>query len=212
MKKQIFYLLKRVIDIVISFLLITLLSPVFLIIAILIKLDSKGPVIFKQKRVGALGKAFFCFKFRSMICNADQSRYYDFIRKAINDEYGNGTANNHVEFKTKDDRVTKVGKFIRKCSLDELPQLFNVINGEMSLIGPRPDVPQSVKFYSDFELQRLKVKPGITGWWQVNGRSNLSLSEMFALDNYYVEHQSPLLDTIIFFKTFYVVISMKGSG
>jgi exopolysaccharide biosynthesis polyprenyl glycosylphosphotransferase len=212
MKKQIFSLMKRVMDIVISFLLIILLSPILLIIAIIIKIDSEGPVLFKQKRVGLFGKSFFCYKFRSMVCNADQSKYYEFIRKAINDEYGHGTANNHVEFKTKDSRLTRVGKIIRKSSIDELPQLFNVIKGEMSLIGPRPDVPQSVKYYSDFELKRLKVKPGITGWWQVNGRSNLSLSQMFALDNYYVENQSLFLDIKIFFKTIYVVISMKGSG
>ena len=212
MKRQIYLLLKRVFDFVISFLFIILLSPLLLLIAVLIKIDSKGPAIFIQTRVGLNGKTFSCYKFRSMVYNADQKKYHEFVRKAITNEYGDGIPNNHVEFKKNDDRLTRFGKMIRVTSLDELPQFFNVIEGDMSLIGPRPDVPESVMYYNDFEKKRLQVKPGISGWWQVNGRSYLSTSQMFALDNYYVDNQSPWLDIKIFFKTIFVVISMKGSG
>jgi len=147
-----------------------------------------------------------------MIYNADQKKYHEFIRKAITGVYEEGIASNHVEFKTKDDRLTRAGRYLRLTSFDELPQFINVIKGEMSIIGPRPDVPESVKFYSNFEKKRLEVKPGISGWWQVNGRSNLSLKQMFFLDNYYVDNQSTWLDIKIFLKTIVVVFSMKGSG
>lgn len=207
-----YLLLKRVFDLVVGILLLILLSPLFLVVALLIKVDSKGPAIFAQERVGRNGRTFLCYKFRSMVYNADQRKYHEFIRNAFKNEYGNGFANNHVEFKTTDNRLTKLGKIIRLTSIDELPQIFNVIKGEMSLIGPRPDVPESVVYYTDFEKKRLRVKPGITGWWQVSGRSNLSLNEMFVLDIYYVENQNLWLDMKIFFKTIYVVISMRGSG
>ena len=212
MNRKVFLFLKRMFDIVISILLLILLSPIIFLVTFLIKMNSDGPAVFVQKRVGLNGRTFSCYKFRSMRNGADQKTYYEFIRKAIRNEYGNGTATNHIEFKTKDNRLTAVGKIIRLTSFDEIPQLLNVIAGDMSLIGPRPDVPESVQYYTDFELKRLNVKPGITGWWQVNGRSHLSLKQMFVLDNYYVDNQNLWLDVKIFFKTIYVVIMMKGSG
>jgi len=173
-------------------------SPLFLIIPILIKLDSKGPIFFRQKRVG-LDKNFIFLKFRTMKAGA-QKQHRKMMRK-----YG-------LMFKLKNDpRVTKVGKWLRKTSLDELPQLINVFKGEMSLVGPRPPMPEEVVKYNHWQRKRLGVKPGMTGLWQVSGRSNLSFSEWVKLDKYYIEHWSLALDLQILFRTFIVLINKVGA-
>jgi len=191
-------ILKRVMDIIVSLILIIIFSPIMLVIALLVKLTSKGPVFYRPVRVG-LEKNFIMFKFRSMKVDAEKE-HEAYIKK-----YGN-------MFKLKDDpRVTSFGKILRKTSLDELPQFFNVLKGDMSLIGPRPPMPEEVEKYTNWQKRRLGVKPGITGLWQVSGRSNLSFDEWVRLDAYYIEHWSMWLDLQIFFKTIWVVLFRRGA-
>jgi len=168
-----------------------ILSPLFLIVAIMIKLDSKGPVLFKYKRVGKQGKSFISYKFRSMIENATEA--------------GLG-----IEIVKDDPRITMVGFLLRNWSLDEIPQLINVLKGKMSLVGPRPALPHQVEKYSEFERKRLKVKPGITGWAQVNGRNLLSWKERIKLDIWYIENWSLGLDFKILLMTPKIVLSRQG--
>ncbi|MCS7464257.1 sugar transferase [Paenibacillus doosanensis] len=192
---------KRLIDIIASSLLILVISPIFLITALAIKLDSKGSIIYKQQRIGKNGKQFHMLKFRSMITNADS------MLKNLQDK----NEVNGLAFKMKDDpRITKVGSFIRKYSIDELPQLFNVLKGDMSLVGPRPPLPNEVERYGDWEWRRLEVLPGITGLWQVSGRSDLSFQQWMSLDIYYIENWSIVFDIKILLKTIPVVL--KGEG
>lgn len=194
--------LKRAMDIVISGLGLLLLSPLILLIALAIRLDSPGPVFFKQKRVGRGGKLFTIYKFRSMIENAEEVRPY---LEALNEADG-------PLFKIKDDpRQTRIGRFLRRTSLDELPQLYNVLRGEMSLVGPRPALPEEVAQYQDWHRKRLEVSPGMTGLWQVSGRSKLSFDEMVLLDLYYVENWSPALDLRIILKTIPLVLLGEGA-
>ena len=170
--------IKRLIDITCSFVGILVLSPLFIIIAIIIKFTSKGPVFFSQKRVGRNGKEFDMYKFRSMVVNAEELKE----KLAAQNEMSGPM------FKMKDDpRVTKVGKFIRKTSLDELPQLWNVLKGDMSLVGPRPSLPKEVAQFEDWMHRRLEVKPGLTCYWQVSGRNNIDFEDWMKLDIRYVE-------------------------
>lgn len=197
-----FVLAKRFFDIIISIFALIVLSPIILLAVIIIKLDSKGPVIFLQDRVGKNGKIFKMYKFRSMYTDAE-------IRlreiRHLNEAKG------HI-FKIKDDpRITRVGKFIRKSSIDELLQLINVIKGEMSLVGPRPPLPSEVKKYTIKQKLRLAVTPGMTGLWQVSGRSNLTFDEMIKLDLYYIKNKNILLDFIILLKTIPAVLKMDGA-
>ncbi|QNE69134.1 sugar transferase [Fusobacterium polymorphum] len=182
--------LKRVIDICFSFLTILLLLPLFILTSILIKFDSKGPIIFKHKRLGKNCEPMYIFKFRTMIDNA----------VSLGPQY---TESN-------DTRITKIGKFLRKMSLDELPQLFNVIKGDMSLIGPRPDAYTDKP--TDVQVKRTKVLPGITGLAQVNGRSGLDAITREKFDIEYVENYSFLYDLKIFFKTILIVVLRKGTN
>ena len=192
---------KRIFDIFISGLLIIILSPVLLIIALLIKLDSRGPVFFSTRdngddvyRVGQKGLPFKYFKFRSMIVNSDSLRYNELADKNIRTD--------GPLVKIKDDpRVTRFGRFIRRWSLDELPELFLVFSGRMSLVGPRPHLPEEVARYEQHQRKTLTIKPGITGLAQVSGRSDLSFEEEVKLDIYYIENWSPLLDITILLKT-----------
>ncbi len=191
-------IIKRVVDIIGSIISLVICFPLFAIIPILIKLDSRGPIFFRQKRVG-LDKNFIFLKFRTMKAGA-QKKHKKMMKK-----YG-------LMFKLKNDpRVTQVGKWLRKTSLDELPQLINVLKGEMSLVGPRPPMPEEVVKYNHWQRKRLGVKPGITGLWQVSGRSNLSFSEWVKLDKYYIEHWSLSLDLQIIFRTFIVLINKVGA-
>ncbi|MDR4317711.1 sugar transferase [Niallia circulans] len=203
-KEQKAYLLfKRVFDILCAIIGLLILSVLFFIIGFLIKLeDKRGSVFFKQTRIGKDGKPFEMYKFRSMVSNAED------LKASLMDK---NEATGPV-FKIKDDpRVTRVGKFIRKTSIDELPQLINVIKGEMSLVGPRPSLPQEVAAYSSYERQRLKVVPGITCYWQVGGRSNLSFSEWVELDLKYIRERNLFIDFKLIIKTFFVLFGSKDA-
>lgn len=179
-----------------------LFSPAFLAIAITIKLDSHGPIFFIQERVGLNGQLFRMYKFRSMVVDAEERR--DNLL-ASNERSG-------PTFKMRrDPRVTQVGNFLRRYSIDEVPQLVNVVKGEMSLIGPRPALPKEVQQYSELHKRRLEVKPGLTGLWQVSGRANLSFEQSIELDLYYVENRSFALNARILLKTAAAVLSTEGA-
>lgn len=198
-----YLVMKRAVDIIGSFCGLVVLSILFVIIAVLIKLeDPKGKVFFKQIRVGKDGKEFYMFKFRSMASDAEER-----LKELL--------AHNEVSgamFKMKDDpRVTKIGKFIRKTSLDELPQLINVLKGEMSLVGPRPPLPREVAEYTSYDKQRLLVVPGCTGLWQVSGRSNIGFSEMVELDLLYIKERSIMKDIKIILRTVLVLFGSKNA-
>ena len=190
--------MKRLIDILGSLLGIILLSPIFLIIAILIKIeDPKGPVFFKQVRVGKDETKFYMYKFRSMVTDAED-RLKDLLE--LNEVSG-------AMFKIKEDpRLTKIGKYIRKTSIDELPQLLNVLKGEMSLVGPRPPLLREVEEYTSYDKQRLLVKPGCTGLWQVSGRNDLGFKEMVELDLKYINERTLVYDMKIIFKTIKIIV------
>ncbi|MCU1474851.1 MAG: hypothetical protein JWQ92_2919 [Amnibacterium sp.] len=193
---------KRGIDVVLAGVAFLLLSPVLGIVALAVLLDSPGPVLFRQERIGLAGERFTMFKFRSMVVDAE-ARLTDLARR----NEGSG-----LLFKMRDDpRVTRVGAVIRRFSLDELPQLFNVLNGSMSLIGPRPPLPREVAAYEGRVNRRLLIKPGITGLWQVSGRSNLSWEESVKLDLYYVENWSVVTDFVILLKTVRAVLRKDGA-
>jgi len=207
--------LKRLIDLIGSICAIILLSPAMIFIAMVIKFSSHGPVLFKQKRVGFQGKPFTFLKFRSMKTNMDDRIHQEYVRKLIegkNDEINLGTKEKPLYKITKDPRITRVGNFLRKTSLDELPQLFNVLEGSMSLVGPRPPIPYEVEVYQNWHFRRiLEVKPGITGLWQVYGRSSTTFDEMVRLDLQYVRKRSIPLDITILLKTFNAVFNTKGA-
>lgn len=194
---------KRTIDICGAILGLIFLSFLFLIIALAIKIeDPNGPIFFSQTRIGRNGRRFKMYKFRSMVSNAEEI-LKDLLE--LNEVSG-------AMFKLKDDpRVTKVGKFIRKTSIDELPQLWNVLKGDMSLVGPRPPLPREVDEYTDYDLQRLLVLPGCTGLWQVSGRNDLSFYEMVELDLKYIENRSIILDIKIILKTVIILFNNKGA-
>jgi exopolysaccharide biosynthesis polyprenyl glycosylphosphotransferase len=193
---------KRLFDVLSSGVLLLLFSPLMLVIALLIKLDSDGPVLFKQQRIGIQGNPFMMLKFRSMGVDAEQ-------RLAELQERSEG---NGVLFKLKaDPRVTRVGAVLRRYSLDELPQLMNAFTGSMSLVGPRPPLTAEVDAYEEHVRRRLLVKPGLTGLWQVSGRSNLSWQESVRLDLYYVENWSMMADVVILFRTLRAVLKRDGA-
>jgi exopolysaccharide biosynthesis polyprenyl glycosylphosphotransferase len=192
---------KRVMDIAIVTVAIVLLAPVYLVIALAVKISSRGPVIFRQTRIGRGEQEFLAYKFRSMHVDAE-------VRLAELQAHNEGAG---VLFKMRDDpRVTRVGKVLRRYSLDELPQLFNVLRGDMSLVGPRPPLPTEVEEYESDVRRRLLVKPGVTGLWQVSGRSDLSWEDSVRLDLYYVENWSPVLDLVILLRTVLAVV--RGAG
>ncbi|MEH7095605.1 sugar transferase [Neobacillus vireti] len=199
-----FYLFgKRLIDIIGASCGIIFLSLLFIVIALLIKIeDPKGKVFFSQKRVGLNGKEFKMYKFRSMVSNAEEK-----LQELLKYNEVSGAM-----FKMKEDpRITKVGKFIRKTSIDELPQLFNVLKGEMSLVGPRPPLPREVAIYSTHDKQRLLVTPGCTGLWQVSGRNSLGFEEMVELDIQYIRKRSIFFDIRIIIKTVLVLFGSKDA-
>lgn len=194
-------MLKRVFDMVASILILIVISPLMLLIALLIKLESPGPVLFKQERIGEHRRRFRMLKFRSMYQDADR-RWKEVVKR---DEEGN------LIHKSSDDpRITRIGKKIRRTSLDELPQLFNVLRGEMSLVGPRPEMPYIAEEYEPWQWQRFQVPPGITGWWQINGRSDKPMHLHTEDDLYYIQNYSFWLDLMILLKT--VLVVWKGQG
>ncbi|HET6142763.1 MAG TPA: sugar transferase [Candidatus Acidoferrales bacterium] len=212
--KKFAFLAKRAIDIVGSAMALLVLAPLFVVIAALVKLTSKGPILFKQERLGQFGKTFKCLKFRSMHANNDLKIHQEFMKNLISGSYeGKSDGSTKKVFKmTNDPRITRVGRFLRRSSLDELPQFFNVLMGEMSLVGPRPPLFYEYKEYDLWHRRRvLEVKPGITGLWQVNGRSRVSFNEMVRLDLRYARSWSLLLDLQILIKTPLAVIFGDGA-
>jgi len=203
---------KRLLDIVGSLLGILLFLPCFLVIPVLIKLTSKGPVFFRQRRIGMFGREFGFLKFRSMVLNNDSCIHQEFIRKLIEKEVPQEDKSRGV-FKIVDDpRVTPIGRFLRKTSLDEIPQFLNVLKGDMSLVGPRPPIPYEFVHYRYWHRRRVvEVRPGITGLWQVTGRSKTTFDEMVRLDIQYIKKQSIWFDLKIILRTPLVLISGDGA-
>jgi exopolysaccharide biosynthesis polyprenyl glycosylphosphotransferase len=201
-KNELMLLLRRIFDFVGSIILILILSPVFLLITLAIGLDSRGPAIYRQVRCGLNGRRFTFYKFRSMVQGAETRK-------------GDLLAHNLMDgpvFKMKNDpRVTRVGRFLRKTSLDELPQLFNVLRGDMSFVGPRPPIPEEVEKYEGWQRRRLSMKPGITGLWQVSGRNQIDFQQWMKLDLEYIDNWSMWLDFKILIKTILVVLLRKGA-
>ena len=199
--------IKRVFDLVIGSIIFIMVLPILLIIAILIKIDSKGPVFFNAKRIGKNGKLFKCYKFRSMYQNADELLMkYLSSNPELEDQW-----NKFQKLKENDIRVTKVGQFIRKYSLDELPQIFNVLKGDMSLVGPRPYLPREKELMSSFYNIIITTLPGITGYWQVSGRSNVTFKKRLEMDNWYIRNWSIWIDIVFLIKTIKVVFCTKGA-
>jgi lipopolysaccharide/colanic/teichoic acid biosynthesis glycosyltransferase len=207
--------IKRMMDVTGSLILLMVLSPVFFLIAAAIKLTSRGPVLFRQQRIGEHGTPFTFLKFRSMYVNNDASEHKEYVRQLIIGQAAKHPTNGNGEgvFKlTNDSRITRVGSFLRRTSLDELPQFVNVLRGEMSLVGPRPPVPYEVEAYAAWHRRRLiEAKPGITGLWQVRGRSRLGFDEMVRLDLRYARDCSPWLDLKILWQTPRAVIAGDGA-
>lgn len=201
-KKKVQFAVKRVMDVILSLIGIIILIPFYLIIALAIKLDSKGPVLFKQVRVGKNGDNFKIYKFRTMIVSAESKRELEIDPENMDS----------FVFQSKSDsRVTKVGSFLRKTSLDEIPQLFNVLFGTMSLVGPRPEIPDVVKYYPEEYYQRLLVLPVITGLAQINGRGEIELGKTIHFDLTYIENFSILYDIKILFSTALKVFKREGA-
>lgn len=202
-KSKIYSGFKRIVDVILGCIGLVLLSPVFLILAICIKIDSKGPVIFAHKRIGKNGKEFNMYKFRSMYENAEE------MIENFNEEQKREWQEN---FKLENDpRITKVGNFLRKTSLDELPQIVNIIKGDLSIIGPRPVIDEELEKYGKHKDKFLSITPGLTGYWQANGRSNTTYEERMQMELYYIDNQSLWLDIKIFFKTIVSVIKKEGA-
>ncbi len=196
---------KKIFDKVFSFSILLMLFPFFLIIAALIKLTSKGPVFYKQKRIGYKGKYFYLYKFRTMVINADEV-----LESVLRENPKMREEFLTLNKLTHDPRITKIGKILRKTSLDELPQFINVLKGDMSIIGPRPITDRDIYIYLTNLDYITKLPPGLTGLWQVSGRNDLPIEERVKLDRYYVDHLSFPLDLKILFKTLFVIV--KGTG
>ena len=201
-EKKLYKIFKRLMDICGAVVGLLLVSPILLIVSVLIKLESKGPVVFSQTRVGLGGKEFKMYKLRSMVVNAEE------LKKKLE-------AQNEMSgpmFKIKDDpRITKVGKFIRKTSIDELPQLWNVLKGDMSLVGPRPSLPKEVEQFDNWMFKRLSVRPGLTCYWQVSGRNNIDFEDWMKLDCRYVDERNLWIDIKLIFKTVFVLFGDKNA-
>ena len=221
-----YYTAKRIMDFVISFILLALLSPVMLVTAIVIFIYSPGPIFFKQERVGARRQSrdgrffwkrenFHCYKFRTMKINADSSVHQAYIKALIENDEAQMTALQGAPTQPRklvnDSRIIRPGKFLRKLSLDELPQLWNVLIGDMSLIGPRPAIPYEVEMYKQWHLRRLEAQPGITGLQQVTARCITDFDQQVSLDVEYINNQSLWFDMKIMIKTPLAIISTKGA-
>jgi lipopolysaccharide/colanic/teichoic acid biosynthesis glycosyltransferase len=224
--KTLYLFCKRCLDIFMAVALQIVLLPLFVLIPIAIKLDSRGPVIFSQERIGLRRRTidggaqwvvdtFICYKFRTMAHNAESDLHQAFMRAFINnDEEGMADLNDddsEARKLMKDPRVTRIGAVLRRTSLDELPQLWNILKGEMSLVGPRPPIPYEVEMYQPWHLRRLEALPGLTGYWQVTSRSSAGFDDMVRLDLWYIDHQSLWLDIKIIFLTPVAVLTRKGA-
>lgn len=202
-KRKIYFKFKRTIDIFISLISLILLFPIFIIISILIKIDSKGKVFFKHKRIGKDGKIIYLYKFRTMVENAEE------LIKNFNEEQKKEYEENYKL--SNDPRITRIGKILRKTSLDELPQLINILKGDMSLIGPRPIVEKELEKYGMLKNRFLSVTPGLTGYWACNGRSCTSYDDRIKLELYYIYNCCLKLDVKIFFATILAVVKRNGA-
>ena len=208
------YASKRLLDIVAASIALLIAAPLAAVVSVLIKLSSPGPVLFRQMRVGRGGKQFMFYKFRSMRINNDDSEHREYIKLFIEgneDEIKKRYPGKKIYKLAGDDRITFIGKFLRRTSLDELPQLLNVLKGEMSMVGPRPHLPYEVELYKDWHRRRLKGIPGITGWWQIHGRSHVTFEKAVEMDIWYLEHQSLLLDVRIMCRTITKAIVGRGA-
>lgn len=205
--------LKRLVDILFTVLILFFLLIITIIVAVLIRLDSPGPIFFRQKRVGFNGVEFNMLKFRSMYVNSDDAAHREAIAKYINGQKVSDTTDSELAYKQVDDpRITKVGRFLRKLSIDELPQFFNVLRGEMTLVGPRPPLPYEVEFYSQHDQLRLQGKPGLTGYWQVYGRSRVPFASMVEMDLDYLQKQSLTEDLKLIALTVPVMVLGQGGA
>ena len=226
MKRNRYYFAKRIMDFLIALLLLVILSPLLFLIALAISLYSPGPVFFAQERVGAKRQFsngnyswkrvnFRCYKFRTMRINSDPSIHMAYIQALIKNDQQTMTMlqghNTNIRKLVHDPRITRPGKILRKLSLDELPQLWNVLLGDMSLVGPRPAIPYEIELYEPWYLKRLEAQPGITGLQQVTARSTIDFDKQMMLDIQYIENQSILMDLKIIFKTPFVIVSTKGA-
>jgi lipopolysaccharide/colanic/teichoic acid biosynthesis glycosyltransferase len=224
--RSLYYLAKRALDLFIALLALVLLSPLMAVVAILIKLDSPGPVLFRQNRISIKRKTykntsywqqytFQCYKFRTMVHNADPSLHKSYVQALINNDSESMTAlqgeDTKVKKLTRDPRITRIGRFLRKSSIDEIPQFINVLMGDMSVVGPRPAIPYEVEMYQTWHYRRLETKPGITGLWQITARSSCNFDEIIKLDIEYIDHQSLWLDLKIIFKTPMAVLFCRGA-
>ena len=204
-KKTVYNAMKRLFDIILTWIALIVLSPVFLIIAILIKVDSKGKVFYKHKRIGKNGEYIYLYKFRSMYSDSKERLEKLLEDPEIRKEW-------EENFKLENDpRITRVGKFLRKTSLDELPQLINILSGDMSIVGPRPVIDGEIDKYGKNKAKFLSVTPGLTGWWACNGRSATTYKERMKLELYYVDNRSFKLDLKVIFKTFISVLKRDGA-
>ncbi|MCL4488748.1 MAG: sugar transferase [Chloroflexi bacterium] len=247
--KRIYLRAKRFVDVILAILILIVLLPLFVLIALCIRLDSRGPVIFRQTRTGAnrrrrerrnqgywrlagpaerrsrkdrrqenepFGKPFTFYKFRTMHVDCDPEIHRQFAQRFVKNQIPGDCGGKHVDslaYKMdRDPRVTRVGCLLRRTSLDELPQLFNVLKGEMSLVGPRPPLPYEVQHYQEWHKERLAVLPGITGLWQIRGRSRVPFDKMVSMDLYYIDHMSLSLDLQILLLTPWAVVSGKGAA
>ncbi len=200
-------MMKRWMDVTVSIIMYIIFSPLFVIIPILIKITSKGPVFYRQLRLGKDGRPFVFLKFRSMYNNSDHS-----IHKKYIEDYMNGNGNNGGIYKINHDkRITPLGKILRKASIDELPQLWNVLRGDMSIVGPRPPIYYEYNMKKEIQKKRLKVKPGITGLWQIRGRSKVQFYDMIKMDLRYIRASSIIFDILIMFETVHIIFSGKGA-
>jgi lipopolysaccharide/colanic/teichoic acid biosynthesis glycosyltransferase len=204
--------MRRLFDVVFAGAMILLLSPLLIAVALAVRLDSRGPAFFRQRRVGYREREFTLYKFRSMRVDADPRGHKEYVTALINGEGSNHNGGRENLYKLAvDDRITPVGRWIRRWSLDELPQLFNVVKGDMTLVGPRPAIPYEVAEYPSWYRRRFSIKPGLTGYWQVSGRSERTYEEMVRLDLEYAKRRSLGLDLSILLKTPWVVLSRKGA-
>ena len=203
LKKKAYMHVKRMSDVILSIIGLIILSPIFLLLALFVKLDSKGPVFFAHTRIGKNGKKFKMYKFRTMYENAE-----DMIKDFTPEQMKEWKENYKL---TNDPRVTKVGKILRKTSLDELPQIINILKGELSIIGPRPVTNPELEKYGNNKDEFLSVTPGLTGYWQANGRSNTTYEQRMEMELYYCKNMSFLLDLKIFFKTILTVLKREGA-
>lgn len=202
-KKTPYKVVKRITDVILSSIALVILSPIFLFIALAIKIESKGPVFFLHTRIGKEGKIIKIYKFRTMVENAEE-----LIKKFTPEQMKEYKENYKL---TDDPRITKVGRFLRKTSLDELPQLINIIKGELSIIGPRPVIQEELEKYGPNAKKFLSITPGLTGYWAANGRSSTTYEERMKMELYYVDNMSFVLDLKVFFKTILSVLKREGA-